>query len=279
MLPESWFPYVFPSLLREDRSWLPAFGKNRRTYLLGFHHSAGTVARHQIDAIREGLNPPFKEDPRRYIPMTGWRAEFPHPGEDREPDVFYKQPPRELKHTKCSRWGQFGRDQPEHAWMKRPMRLYDALKCLAALHDAEEQLNVQRISPSADGMHHAPGQVSLHMAIFHLSNFTPEYFMAHFENDPALTDELYGACELRRHLHGVRTNTLFEMANGLSATARTCQTIKDFCAAKALPSVGSVEMDLSVRGTHRTLRGKVKGLRTGPFKLFSEDCAIEMFYT
>lgn len=190
---------------------------------------------------------------------------------------FYRSPPpNEVARTKCNKWGQFGKDQADYAWMRRTMRLYDALKAIALLHEAEG--NQQTLQPSADGLVHNEGQLSLHLAIFQLSRFNLDYFNTHLASNPGQLAALYDECGLRSHWNGAPANTFYEMAMGMSATERTCAALARFCRAAGLPELGVIRMDLAPRGRARATRAYVKSQRVGPFARYSQDCAIELFF-
>lgn len=289
MLPEGWLDFVFPEELRKKSEWIDLFGHSRRIYMLGFSQAAKAVGRGPIVSIHAGRSAIFKEDPRRYIPLSGWRDRFYFHGEtfvdgacraDRHLlGQTYKYAPHEPLREDCKKWGQYGKDQPEHAHLKRPMRLFDALKSIAALHDARDQTEQDvSIEPSRDGRSHSIGQISLHVAIFRISGFDEAYYKRHFRNEPGLLRELFAHCELDDWIIAEAPPTFEEMAYGLSATKRTCENLISFCEKKEMPALGSINQEYGPRGRLRNVRRDIKNdTRKGIFEKYSADCAIEIF--
>lgn len=277
MLPDTWLPYVFSAALREDRAWINAFAKNRRTYLLGFPAAAAAVQRWTPEALRDQASARFREDPRRVLPLKGWRETFPEPGETFDPaGTRYTVPPPEPRHIDCRKWGAFGKDQADHAWLKRTMRLYDAVKAVCLLHEAEGLGTIVR--PAETGDPKAPGEIALHLAIYSIAGFDGAYFEKHFASNRDRLFRLYAACDLRYAVGGTQAQTFYEMAHGLSATERTCVKVKKFCELEGLDPLGKVYQDLSPRGKNRTERGLTKkATRVGPMEHYSQDCCVEIF--
>lgn len=280
MLPESWLPFVHHPELRNDRTWINQFGRTRRTYILGFALTSLAVGRSEASAVYSGQSPRFAEDPRRYIPVPGWRGLFAEDGEKFEDSGTYKEPPPgEKVHLKKNRWYAYGKDQPDHAWSRRPMRLYEIVKSIGALADALEQTGeAVSLTPSEDGKEHLAGQLSLHPALFTVGGFTASYYEEHFATNPGSLVRLFKRCGLWSSLLGAAVPTFQEMAKGLSATYRTCETLIAFCQEQDLPELGMIQADFSTRGTNRNHRHKVKeSTRVGVFQPYSADCAIEIF--
>lgn len=287
MLPTRWMDFVFPTILRNRQDWIDQFGKTRRTYLFGFGPAANALGRHQVEDIKARMSAAFLEDPRRVIPLEGWRELFKHKGETFLENEFYTSPPPgEKKRDKCSRWGAYGKDQPEHAWLRRPMRLYDALKSIAALYEAKalneagdptaERVNLIP-SPKTSGSVDPAGELALHIAIFNLSRFNIAYFENHLSDVPTL-EKLYEHCGLWHHFNGADVPTFLEIAQGLSATYRTCALMKEFAQREGLPELGEILPDMSSRGTNRTHRAEVKeATRKGILAAYSADCVVEIF--
>ena len=277
-LPNSWLPFVFPPSLRADLNWTSAFAKNRRSYVLGYAAAAIRVGRTSIESVKAELSPAFAEDPRRYIPVDGWRGLLKPNGEYFADGKMYQRPPITPMHSSCPKWGQFGKDQPEHAWLKRPMRLFDALKAIAALYDAHDQTGVGAVPlPSPDGFSHAPGEMSIHPALFQVPDFDADYYNINFAGNSALCQKLAKACGLYHTYHGRETRTFYEISRGLSCTWRTAEGILKFVASEGLPAIGSIELDWSARGTNRSARQIVKNERKDSMAEFSSDCAVEIF--
>lgn len=277
MLPDQWLNFVFPESLREDTGWVDQFGKARRTYLFGFGAAAGDL-KLPIGDLRQQLSARFREDPRRVVPYAGWRDLFLHDGEKLLQGQFYKEPPpNETLRDKCSRWGTYGKDQPEHAWLRRPMRLYDALKSIALLYEAQTTSGKDILKPSLDGTVGPRGELALDVAIFNLSRFDLAYYDKHLA-DLDVLERLYEHCRLWHHFNGADVPTFWEIANGLSATYRTCAAMQTFAKAEGLPELGQIRRDLAVRGTNRNHRSRIKRVtRTGILIAYSADCAVEIF--
>lgn len=279
MLPSDWIDFVFPTALRHDRGWINQFGKTRRTYLFGFGHANIHMGRFDVEDFLAKLTPLFKEDPRRVVPYEGWRDRFKHTGEVRSKVDLYAVPPREPRHEKCTRWGAYGKDQPEHAWLLRPMRLYDALKSVAALFDARaaDELDFN-LTYSTDGLSRRPGELALHVAIFNLSGFDLDYYNEYLSSNTERLRRLHDHCGLWRTFNGTKIPTFLEMAEGLSATYRTCEAFQQFAAKEGLPDLGEILPDLSSRGTNRHHRqGIKKETRKLILQSYSADCAVEIF--
>jgi len=264
-LPATWLPFIHPMPLRANLGWASQFGKNRRSYIIGYGDAAIAVGRPVVDTIKVGLSAAFKEDPRRYIPLQGWR------------DLLY--PTGEPIAAPCSRWGQFGRDQPEYAWLMRPMRLFDALKALAALYDAQDQ-NPRTAAPipTPNGAGpHAPGEISIHPAIYTVQGFDDTYYNTYFANDAGRRQRFATFAGLFLVYNGVEFPTLYELSESLCVTYRTAEGLINFAAVEGIPPIGPAILARSARGANRTHRAAVKNKRNGYLEEFSADCAIEAF--
>jgi len=280
MLPATWLPFVFPTSLRDDLTWIDQFGQTRRTYLLGFSQTSHAAGRAVSSAVHAGVSPRFSEDPRRCIPVEGWRDLFFDHGEIFEASGVYRAPPpNEPIHKRPSRWEAYGKDQPEHAWARRPMRLFEVIKSIAAIADALEQnQRTLNLCPSPDGTSHIAGNLSIHPALFTVGGFNTAYYDRHLSKRISLLTKLFEHCDLWVTLDGEDVPTFYEMSRGLSATYRTCLALKNFCASHKLPELGMIQADFSSRGTNRNHRRDVKKVtRTGVFDKYSADCAIEIF--
>lgn len=287
-LPIDWNDFIFPAFLRNPpigrnrrANWRFAYGKARRSYILNFVDAAISVDRIDVAAIKEGLSPRFKEDPRRYIPLEGWREHLKPDGEHFI-ERNYTVPPICPAHGRCGRWGPFGKAQSEHAFHGRPLNLFSALKVVAALYDAQDQApHLQAPTSSADGLLHNENQgaqLSIHPAIFYLEGFNVEYYNEHFINDADRRRRFARHAHLRSHANdGTEAPTLFEMAHGLNVTWRTANALVSFIQSEGLPELTEVVQDQSTRGADRDTRIKVKAKRKGQFKGRSYDCAIELF--
>lgn len=277
MLPVEWLDFVFPESLRQERAWIDQFGKTRRTYLFGFGAAAGTL-KLQIEDVKAQSSARFREDPRRVVPYAGWRELFRHDGEKLLEGQFYKEPPPgETLREKCTRWGSYGKDQPEHAWLRRPMRLYDALKSIALLYEAQEMRGKDIMRPSQSGTVGPAGELALDIAIYNLSRFDLTYYETYLA-DLNVKEKLYEHCRLWHHFNGADVPTFWEMANGLSASYRTCAAMQEFAKQEKLPELGQIRPDLATRGANRGHRSQVKRVtRRGILEAYSADCAVEIF--
>jgi hypothetical protein len=279
MLPNHWRDFVFPDHLREHPLWIDQFAKNRRFYLTGYAQAARHVDYRLSEDVHTDRSKIFAEDPRRCIPFEGWRNHFRDHGEIFVEGEYYAVPPEEPLRQKCTRWGAYGKDQPEHAWGYRPMRLFDALKSIVLLYDKASRLgqNVD-FHPQGDEFTHTPPGIGIHVAIFRLAGFDQKYYDKNLRNEHDLLISLFRECRLIPDFHGQPIVTFEEMARGMSASHRTCQSLQNFLRKNNMPKVGDIIPDLTTRGTNRRHRQEVKKeIRTGFFEKYSADCAIEVF--
>lgn len=279
MLPNHWLDFIFPNVIRDRPSWIDQFGKNRRFYLTGYWQAARYVNYRHSDDVYAGRSERFKEDPRRSVPFLGWRDQFRDHGETFVDGERYLVAPHDAKREKCVRWGTYGKDQPEHAWGYRPMRLYDALKSIVLLYDEAQRLGLEiDFHPHTDELSDVPPGIGIHVAIFRLAGFDEAYYDKHLRGEGQLLSALFEECNLLPNFYGQQVLTFEEMAKGMSATHRTCKKLQDFLKANNMPSVGSINADITSRGTNRRSRQKVKqDIRKGFFERYSADCAIEIF--
>jgi hypothetical protein len=207
------------------------------------------------------------------VATWGWHEQFEPAGTCKSP------PPGEPIHIKQSRWHAYGKDQPDHAFARRPMRLYEVVKSVAVLADAMAQTGrTVTLAPSRDGKKHLAGQLSLHPALFTVGGFTVAYYKEHLECDNKRLLKLFKHCGLWSTLNGTVVPTFKEMSEGMSASHRTCAALIAFCEAENLPHLGEIQADSSSRGTNRTHRRNVKKeTRIGAFEPYSADCVIEIF--